>query len=224
MFFVLGRRVANIVPTLAAVIAVVFLLFSVLPGSFISAMNEDGRTTIDPAVMERMRKEMGLDDPLHERFLKYIGKVVTGDLGTSFRTREPVTKLISARTLAMLLQHAARCEPMGPDPYDKHREALQRYEEQLRNWAATCASVRRPPRLRSVKSSKPAASASPPLRSRAISMRRRSGPIPSSWNGRREAAAGSRFRKSIARPGSRSPTRRQRSCRRSAICSRACQR
>ena len=97
MLFVLGRRVANIVPTLAAVIAVIFLLFSVLPGSFISAMNEDGRTQIDPAVMERMRKEMGLDDPLPERFAKYVAHTAMGDLGTSFRTKEPVTKLIGSR-------------------------------------------------------------------------------------------------------------------------------
>jgi ABC-type dipeptide/oligopeptide/nickel transport system permease component len=97
MLLVLGRRLANVIPTLLAVIALVFLLFSVLPGSFISGMNEDGRSTIDPAVMERMRKEMGLDDPLIERFGKYVAATVTGDLGTSFRTREPVTKMLSNR-------------------------------------------------------------------------------------------------------------------------------
>jgi ABC-type dipeptide/oligopeptide/nickel transport system permease component len=97
MLLVLGRRLANVIPTLLAVIALVFLLFSVLPGSFISGMNEDGRSTIDPAVMERMRKEMGLDDPLLERFGKYVAATVTGDLGTSFRTREPVTKMLSNR-------------------------------------------------------------------------------------------------------------------------------
>jgi peptide/nickel transport system permease protein len=97
MLLVLGRRLANVIPTLVAVIALVFLLFSVLPGSFISGMGEDGRTTIDPAVMERMRKEMGLDDPLPERFAKYIAHTVTGDLGKSFRTREPVTTLIGQR-------------------------------------------------------------------------------------------------------------------------------
>ena len=64
MLLVLARRLGNVVPTLLAVVALVFLLFSVLPGSFISGMNEDGRSPIDPAVMERMRKEMGLDDPL----------------------------------------------------------------------------------------------------------------------------------------------------------------
>jgi ABC-type dipeptide/oligopeptide/nickel transport system permease component len=97
MILVLARRLANVVPTLVAVIALVFLLFSVLPGSFISGMGEDGRTTIDPAVMERMRKEMGLDDPLPERFAKYIAHTAVGDLGKSFRTREPVTYLIGQR-------------------------------------------------------------------------------------------------------------------------------
>src|SRR5258708_7197502 len=97
MLLVLARRLGNVVPTLLAVVALVFLLFSVLPGSFISGMNEDGRSQIDPAVMERMRKEMGLDDPLIERFAKYVAHTAMGDLGTSFRTREPVTKLIGVR-------------------------------------------------------------------------------------------------------------------------------
>jgi len=97
MLLVLGRRLANVIPTMLAVVALVFLLFSVLPGSFISGMNEDGRSTIDPAVMERMRKEMGLDDPLVERFAKYVAATATGDLGTSFRTREPVTKMLAVR-------------------------------------------------------------------------------------------------------------------------------
>jgi ABC-type dipeptide/oligopeptide/nickel transport system permease component len=96
MLLVLARRLANVIPTLFAVIALVFVLFSVLPGSFISGMSEEGRT-IDPAVMERMRKEMGLDDPLPQRFAKYVAHTATGDLGTSFRTREPVTSLIGAR-------------------------------------------------------------------------------------------------------------------------------
>lgn len=96
MLIVLARRLTNVIPTLFAVVALVFVLFSVLPGSFISGMSEEGRT-IDPAVMERMRKEMGLDDPLPTRFAKYIVHTVKGDLGTSFRTREPVTQLIAAR-------------------------------------------------------------------------------------------------------------------------------
>jgi peptide/nickel transport system permease protein len=47
--------------------------------------------------MERMRKEMGLDDPLPQRFAKYVAHTAVGDLGKSFRTREPVTYLIGQR-------------------------------------------------------------------------------------------------------------------------------
>ena len=36
------------------------------------------------------------------------------------------------------LSRAARCEPVGPDPYAKHREALGAHERHLRDWAANC--------------------------------------------------------------------------------------
>src|SRR5262245_55080258 len=36
------------------------------------------------------------------------------------------------------LARAARCEPIGPDPYAKHREALQRHAQQLQVWATNC--------------------------------------------------------------------------------------
>src|SRR5207244_8545790 len=36
------------------------------------------------------------------------------------------------------LSRAARCEPSGPDPYAKHRDALAAHDRQLRAWAATC--------------------------------------------------------------------------------------
>ncbi|HEX2889099.1 ABC transporter permease [Vineibacter terrae] len=109
MLAVLLRRLLNIIPTVGAVILVIFLLFSVIPGSFTSTGAEDGRM-LDPQVMERMRKEMGLDDPILERFARYVGHTLVGDLGKSFRTREPVTKLIGDRLWPSLkLAIAAMC-------------------------------------------------------------------------------------------------------------------
>jgi len=74
---------------------VIFTLFSVIPGSFTTS-GDDGRM-LDTQVMERMRKELGLDDPLPKRFVNYVSDLLQGDLGTSFRSREPVTKLIATR-------------------------------------------------------------------------------------------------------------------------------
>ena len=96
LMFIL-RRLAQTIPTLIAVVLLIFVLFSVIPGSIASSMGDDGRGGMDPQVVERMRKELGLDDPIYVRFGSYIGKLATGDLGTSFRTREPVTRLISTR-------------------------------------------------------------------------------------------------------------------------------
>ena len=96
------KRVVNMVPTIAGVALVVFVLFSVIPGSFISSLMDDGRGGMDPAVVERMRRELGLDDPVAVRIVRYLGQLVVGDLGTSFRTREPVSRLIGQRLGASL--------------------------------------------------------------------------------------------------------------------------
>ena len=92
-----SRRILQSVPTVLAVVLLIFVLFSVIPGSIISSMSDDGRGPMDVQVMERMKKELGLDDPVHIRFTNYLGKLAQGDLGTSFRTREPVTSMLLKR-------------------------------------------------------------------------------------------------------------------------------
>ncbi|OKO72967.1 ABC transporter permease [Bradyrhizobium sp. AS23.2] len=87
------RRVLQTIPTVLAVVLLVFVLFSVVPGSIVSSMSDDS----DPQVELRMKKQLGLDDPVYLRFGSYIAKLATGDFGTSFRTREPVTTMIAKR-------------------------------------------------------------------------------------------------------------------------------
>ena len=91
------RRALQSIPIVAAVALVVFVLFSVIPGSIATSMSDDGRGPMDAEVVERMRKELGLDDPVYVRFAKYVTKLAVLDLGTSFRSREPVTQLLSKR-------------------------------------------------------------------------------------------------------------------------------
>ncbi|WP_445215640.1 ABC transporter permease [Bradyrhizobium sp. Pa8] len=93
MLSFLLRRLLQTIPTVLAVVLLVFVLFSVVPGSIVSSMSDDS----DPQVELRMKKQLGLDDPLYLRFGAYIAKLVTGDFGTSFRTREPVTTMIAKR-------------------------------------------------------------------------------------------------------------------------------
>lgn len=93
MLSFLIRRLLQTVPTVLAVVLLVFVLFSVVPGSIVSSMSDDA----DPQVELRMKKQLGLDDPVYVRFGAYIAKLATGDFGTSFRTREPVTAMIAKR-------------------------------------------------------------------------------------------------------------------------------
>ncbi|WFU76740.1 MULTISPECIES: ABC transporter permease [unclassified Bradyrhizobium] len=93
MLSFLLRRLLQTIPTVLAVVLLVFVLFSVVPGSIVSSMSDDS----DPQVELRMKKQLGLDDPVYVRFGAYIAKLATGDFGTSFRTREPVTSMIAKR-------------------------------------------------------------------------------------------------------------------------------
>ncbi|WP_338834679.1 ABC transporter permease [Bradyrhizobium septentrionale] len=97
MLAFLIRRILQTIPTVLAVVLVIFVLFSVVPGSIVSSMGDDGRGPTDPQVVERMKKQLGLDDPVYIRFGSYISRLATGDFGTSFRTREPVTTMIAKR-------------------------------------------------------------------------------------------------------------------------------
>lgn len=91
------RRTLQSFPTVAAVALVVFVLFSVIPGSIATSMSDDGRGAMDAEVVERMRKELGLDDPVYVRFAHYVAKLAVLDLGVSFRSREPVAQLLAKR-------------------------------------------------------------------------------------------------------------------------------
>ncbi|WP_407189867.1 ABC transporter permease [Bradyrhizobium centrosematis] len=93
MLSFLIRRLLQTIPTVLAVVLLVFVLFSVVPGSIVTSMSDDS----DPQVELRMKQQLGLDQPVHVRFGSYIAQLAVGDFGTSFRTREPVTAMIAKR-------------------------------------------------------------------------------------------------------------------------------
>src|SRR5690606_23924588 len=51
----------------------------------------------DPEAAAALRKELGLDRPIHEQYIDWLGRVVRGDFGKSIRTNESVAKLIWQR-------------------------------------------------------------------------------------------------------------------------------
>ncbi len=96
------RRLLQMIPTIFVVALLIFIIFSVVPGSFAASLFSDGRADTDPELIARINREFGLDRPLWERILSYFGDLLRFDLGTSFRTRLPVTEMINQRIWASL--------------------------------------------------------------------------------------------------------------------------
>jgi peptide/nickel transport system permease protein len=82
------------IPVIWLVATLVFLATSVLPGDFVAQrIAAQDPTSTDPAAREaqiqKVRADLGLDKPVGERYLVYLGNLLRGDFGTSYQTREP---------------------------------------------------------------------------------------------------------------------------------------
>ncbi|HEX3348881.1 MAG TPA: ABC transporter permease [Acetobacteraceae bacterium] len=86
-----NRRLAQVVPTILLVSILVFGLQQLMPGD--PALVLAGETP-DPQVIAQIRTELWLDRPLPIQYLHWIGNVLQGNLGFSWRIREPVAQLI----------------------------------------------------------------------------------------------------------------------------------
>nr|WP_314088781.1 ABC transporter permease [uncultured Shinella sp.] len=96
------RRILQVIPTVIVVALLIFVIFSVVPGTFAASLFADGKRAADPQMIARLNEEFGLNKPLMERFVTYVTDLAQFDLGTSFRTRQPVIDLISDRMGASL--------------------------------------------------------------------------------------------------------------------------
>ncbi len=89
-------RLAHALIILAIVTVLVFVIARLLPGDAIMAAMSGSVSLQDPAVVQRVRQEFGLDQPLYQQFIVWLGEFLRGDWGTSLGTGQPV--------LAMFLQ------------------------------------------------------------------------------------------------------------------------
>ena len=94
------RRLAQIVPAVAGIVIVAFVIIHATPGDPVLALaGEHG----DAAYYAFMRAKFGLDRPIHEQLLVYVGHVLRGDLGTSFVHGRPVLAVMAERLPATVL-------------------------------------------------------------------------------------------------------------------------
>lgn len=89
-------RIASAIPVTIGVLVAVFFMVRLVPGDPVAIMFEN-RGRPNPAQEEAMRGNLGLDLPLYQQFARFVGDVAHGDLGTSFRSKRPVTDEIMLR-------------------------------------------------------------------------------------------------------------------------------
>jgi ABC-type dipeptide/oligopeptide/nickel transport system permease component len=88
------RRLFLLVPTVLGVTLATFLMLHLTPGDPVTIMLGEFASATD---VTRLRTELGLDRPLIVQYLKYLGRIVQGDLGNSIRSRRPVVEEIVER-------------------------------------------------------------------------------------------------------------------------------
>ncbi|HEY8417502.1 MAG TPA: ABC transporter permease [Limnochordales bacterium] len=113
------NRLLQLIPVVLGVTLIVFALMYLTPGDPVELMFA-GESGVSEADLERYRRELGLDQPLHVQYVRFLQGLVRGDLGMSLVQRQPVRDLILARlpatielTMAAILISLVIAIPVG---------------------------------------------------------------------------------------------------------------
>ena len=101
MLIYLARRVLAVVPVLFGVTLAVFSMLFLVPGDPVKMMLAEFVTM--PDQIARMRAELHLDEPIVMQYGRFVGGAIRGDLGTSIRSRRPVTTEIGENVGSTML-------------------------------------------------------------------------------------------------------------------------
>jgi peptide/nickel transport system permease protein len=93
------RRLVVTLPVVLGVSVLVFAIMHVVPGDPVRLL---AGPDAPEDVVNRIRAELGLERPLHEQYLSFLGRALQGDLGCSLRARAPVVDEIAQRFPATL--------------------------------------------------------------------------------------------------------------------------
>ena len=111
------KRIIALIPVLAVVAVIVFLLLHMGPGDPAVLIAGDTATAAD---IEQIRQKLGLDRPLLEQFFTWLWRILHGDMGVSVFTGLPVTTMIRQRleptfwlTLSTIVVAVVMAVPMG---------------------------------------------------------------------------------------------------------------
>ncbi|MEU3343909.1 ABC transporter permease [Streptomyces sp. NPDC006700] len=90
------RRLGQLVVVVLGATMILFACLFVIPGDPVGQIAGSDKAR-DPAVIAEMHKQYGLDKPLVVQYGTYVGKLVTGDLGTDYTQDRPVTEILAPK-------------------------------------------------------------------------------------------------------------------------------
>jgi len=99
-----AQRLLLLIPVMLVISAIVFSLMHLIPGDPAQVLL--GFENTDPAQLEAVRRDLGLDRPVYVQYGRWLGKVLRGDLGTSVRTGRPI-RILVVEALPFTLELAA---------------------------------------------------------------------------------------------------------------------
>ena len=94
------NRLLIAIPTIIGVTILIFVAMRVLPGDplrMVTDQSTGGTHVLTEDELDTLRESLGLNKPYYQQYLDWMGQVVTGNLGTSFWTTEPISALIKRR-------------------------------------------------------------------------------------------------------------------------------
>ncbi|MSQ36724.1 MAG: ABC transporter permease [Chloroflexi bacterium] len=92
-----GGKLAQYALVLFVTISLNFILPRAMPGSPIGFLVGEEVGSLTPAERQRVLRSVGLDRPLHEQYLSYLGGLAHGDLGYSYQRQRPIAEVLADR-------------------------------------------------------------------------------------------------------------------------------
>ncbi|MCG7973423.1 MAG: ABC transporter permease, partial [Candidatus Thiodiazotropha taylori] len=95
----ISKRLILLIPTLIGVVTLVFFMIALSPGDPARVMLGE---RANPEQLEKLREELGLNQPLGKQYLLYLGRIFQGDLGKSILTQQKITEELRQRLPATI--------------------------------------------------------------------------------------------------------------------------
>jgi peptide/nickel transport system permease protein len=105
------RRLLQAIPLLLGILTLVFVFMHAAPGDPTAIYMHP---SVAPEVLEQMRHNWGLDQPIHIQYLRWMKSFLTGDFGVSLAQNRPVAAILAER-IPNTPSSFTRCRASGSD-------------------------------------------------------------------------------------------------------------